>query len=342
MLYLGLHDATDAKASQPDGVGLPRRALARLLDLGVLNLAAASGGIVTILLAAILGDTSTQAGIELFANQEAGSLGLRVIDLCFGIVGLTLVHTISEGLHGSTLGKRLCGITVVREDGSPAGLGPAFRRSLGFLIDQLFFGLVGAHKIMTSPRAQRVGDLWAGTVVVRLAALDPAARRSWPRLLAATGAALMGGAALGAIVVGMQVAHWARIAQRDQVEIVAVRPQPGAPLVGGQTARFSLTVSHTLRSARDGRLRFYVVHGDADFALQGTFNVQAGRGRTNLHGTARLPESRPGYSDPPLPRFVVELYPARNEDSPSTGHAFELERHACPAPVASPQQICIG
>jgi hypothetical protein len=33
---------------------------------------------------------------------------------------VTLLHTLSEGLHGSAIGKRVCGITVVSEDGAPS------------------------------------------------------------------------------------------------------------------------------------------------------------------------------------------------------------------------------
>lgn len=340
-LDLGLHDpGGDAGPAPPEGVGLPRRGLARVIDLVVSNLAVAAGGILALVVAAIFGDASTGAAIELLSNEE-DLVGGRLGELTLGLLSLTLVHTLGEGLHGSTVGKRLCGITVVTEDGRRAGPRAAFKRSVGFLVDQLFFGLVGAHRILQSSRAQRVGDEWAGTMVVRLGAVEPASRRSAPKFLAATGAALAAAAALGTIVVGLQIVRSARLARQDRVEIVAVRPARDARLVGGQPARFSLTVSHTLRSRSDGRLLVYVVHGEEEPQLQGTFSIRGGSGRTDVAGTARLPESQPGYSDPALPYFVVELYPAKNEASASAIHVFGLERRPCPD-AAVAHEICVG
>ena len=340
-LDLGLHDpGGDAGPAPPEGVGLARRGLARVIDLAVSNVAVAAGGIAAYVMGAIFGGPSTGAAIELLTNQE-DLVGGRLAELALGLLSLTLMHTLGEGLHGSTVGKRLCGITVVTEDGGGAGLRAAFKRSVGFLVDQLFFGLVGAHRILQSSRAQRVGDEWAGTMVVRLGAVDAASRRSTARFLAATGAALSAVAALGTIVVGLQVGRTARLAGQDRVEIVAVRPARDARLVGGQPARFSLTVSHTLQSARDGRLLVYVVHGEDEPQLQGTFSIRGGSGRTDVAGSARLPASQPGYSDPALPYFVAELYPAKNESSASAFHVFELERRPCPDAAVS-HEICVG
>ena len=39
-------------------------------------------------------------------------------------------------------------------------------RSLGYYVDGLFFGLVGWTSMSRSPTKQRLGDKWAGTVVV--------------------------------------------------------------------------------------------------------------------------------------------------------------------------------
>jgi uncharacterized RDD family membrane protein YckC len=98
------------------------------------------------------------------------------------------MHVCAEGLHGSTLGKRICGLTVISENGTPATLPGALKRNIAYFWDALFFGLIAARKMSESPRNQRYGDVWGGTQVVRLSSLDASARRSWLRFLLATSA----------------------------------------------------------------------------------------------------------------------------------------------------------
>jgi uncharacterized RDD family membrane protein YckC len=110
------------------------------------------------------------------------------------LIGATAMHTLAEGLDGSTIGKRICGLTVISEDGGPATLRGAFRRSIAFHLDALLFGLIAARKMSESPRCQRHGDVWGGTQVVRLSSLDAGVRRSWLRFaLAATAGATVDG-----------------------------------------------------------------------------------------------------------------------------------------------------
>jgi len=341
---LGLDVAAAPPADAPplEGVGLPLRALARLIDLGVTMLAVFVAGLVGLVVAgALASDAATFAALEMLTGETDGNApGSRLWDSVLTLLAITAMHTLSEGLHGSTLGKRLCGITVVSEDGTPAGLRAAFKRSLGFLVDQLFFGLVGAHKILNAPRAQRFGDETAQTVVVRIHSLAPFARRSARRFLAATAAGILG-AGLVAVIPGvLWLQNRARLAARDEVRIVAVQPKQGAPLLPGRAATFSVTVTHSLHSAVRGSLRFYVAH-EGDVTLERTVPITARTGKTRLEATAQLPADRPGYSDAPLPRLIVELYPAANEASPSAQHELALERARCKAPD-SPGQICIG
>ncbi len=339
-LGLGSLD-TDEAPPLLEGVGLPRRALARLIDIAALNLVLAMGGGVFILAAALAGGPSTQAAIELFTSQATTSVSGRLWDALLGLLCLTLMHTLCEGLHGSTLGKRLCGITVVSQAGGPAGLSAGFKRSVGFLIDQFLCGLVGAHKILNSPQAQRIGDEWADTLVVRLRALDPASRRSGLRFLAAASTGVLACGSVAILATGLQIGRWAWLAAEDRLHIVAVRPKAKAPLQAGRSAVFVVSVTHTLKSAPAGRLRLSVVRGD-DVVLQGTHHIEGGTGTTRIEGTATLPVSQPGYSDPPLPRFIVELYPASNEESPSAEHVVGLERVPCRPPLKTPELICVG
>ena len=78
-------------------------------------------------------------------------------------------YPIFEALgHGRTLGKRAAGIRVVREHGGSIGFVTSAVRNLIRIIDFLpiFYG-VGVVAILVTPRSQRLGDLAAGTYVVR-------------------------------------------------------------------------------------------------------------------------------------------------------------------------------
>ncbi|HEU5359064.1 MAG TPA: stage II sporulation protein M [Gemmatimonadales bacterium] len=70
--------------------------------------------------------------------------------------------------QGQTIGKRANGIRVVRETGHPVTFGAALARNVLRAADFLPVGyLVGLGFVMLHPRARRLGDLVAGTVVVR-------------------------------------------------------------------------------------------------------------------------------------------------------------------------------
>jgi uncharacterized RDD family membrane protein YckC len=76
---------------------------------------------------------------------------------------------------GRTPGKRLNGLRVVRSGGEPVGFLTSAIRNVLRLIDFLPFAyVIGATSILWTRRNQRLGDLAAGTLVVR----DRVARRS--------------------------------------------------------------------------------------------------------------------------------------------------------------------
>ena len=70
--------------------------------------------------------------------------------------------------QGQTVGKRLYGLRVIRDDGAPAGFVAVLIRNLIRIVDFLpaFYGL-GLLMIIFTSRSQRLGDLAAGTYVVR-------------------------------------------------------------------------------------------------------------------------------------------------------------------------------
>lgn len=89
--------------------------------------------------------------------------------LLFGIVTLFLYFILQEGLwNGQTIGKRAFHLRVVLADGTPAGFVAALGRNLLRPADMLPGPyLVGIIAVLTNVRSQRIGDLFANTIVVR-------------------------------------------------------------------------------------------------------------------------------------------------------------------------------
>jgi len=81
---------------------------------------------------------------------------------------LLAYHFIFESLSGGkTLGKMIVKIKVTNSDGSIPGIGSYFLRWLLSPIDLLLWGSVGAIFILASRNHQRLGDMAAGTIVVK-------------------------------------------------------------------------------------------------------------------------------------------------------------------------------
>ena len=75
--------------------------------------------------------------------------------------------SVCEGVLGTTLGKRLFGLRVVRAaDGRPCGPFAALVRTVLRMVDNILFSLPGITAIVYSPRRQRFGDRAARTLVV--------------------------------------------------------------------------------------------------------------------------------------------------------------------------------
>ena len=110
--------------------------------------------------------------IALFMTREGISHHpFRLIMMIFSTVmfyfiGGFLYHSLLEGMLGTTLGKRLCNITVLKADFTPCGLGAGFLRNLLRIVDSFFYYLVAAVSLAGTLKWQRLGDLAAETVVV--------------------------------------------------------------------------------------------------------------------------------------------------------------------------------
>ncbi len=131
---------------------LPSRALAILLDLAVY---------VTVYVLLTVGLTLATASLDPAAQAAVGVACFLLL-----LVGVPIaVETLS---HGRSLGKLACGLRVVRDDGGPIRFRHALvRGALGVVELLLTFGTVAAVASLVSVRGRRLGDVFAGTLVVR-------------------------------------------------------------------------------------------------------------------------------------------------------------------------------
>ncbi|MGW8747990.1 RDD family protein [Streptomyces sp. NPDC055794] len=131
---------------------LPSRALAVLLDLAVA---------VAVYIAVTIALVASTASLDM-AAQTALSIAVFVLVLVGGPIA---VETLS---HGRSLGKMACGLRVVRDDGGPIRFRHALVRGLIGVIEILMtFGVVACIASLVSARGRRLGDVFAGTLVVR-------------------------------------------------------------------------------------------------------------------------------------------------------------------------------
>ncbi|ANB06756.1 hypothetical protein SAM40697_2798 [Streptomyces ambofaciens] len=131
---------------------LPSRALAVLLDLAVA---------VAVYVAVTVALVASTASLDM-AAQTALSIAAFVLVLVGGPIA---VETLS---HGRSLGKMACGLRVVRDDGGPVRFRHSLVRGLIGVIEILMtFGVVACIASLVSARGRRLGDVFAGTLVVR-------------------------------------------------------------------------------------------------------------------------------------------------------------------------------
>ncbi|MEP6901521.1 MAG: RDD family protein [Actinomycetota bacterium] len=117
-----------------------------------------------------VGDNFDRPAASLIAEMSKWTLALMIIILFLIFAGYFIFF---EWIwNGQTPGKRLMKLRVIREDGRPITLWEAIARNLLRIFDNVpWFILpiysVGLISIFLSNRDQRIGDMFAGTVVVR-------------------------------------------------------------------------------------------------------------------------------------------------------------------------------
>jgi uncharacterized RDD family membrane protein YckC len=132
--------------------GFASRILAGLLDLTIQL-------VVFTILTVIIGIA--------FAGDESGVQTTIAIVTFFVLFAYPI--SFETWLRGRTPGKIALGIRAVTLDGAPIRLREATLRAMGGVVDRLLppGGITGALFVTFTPRHQRVGDLIAGTIVIR-------------------------------------------------------------------------------------------------------------------------------------------------------------------------------
>jgi uncharacterized RDD family membrane protein YckC len=132
---------------------IPSRALGQLVDLGV--------------------RIGLFYGLALFASIIGIGAGSSAV-VVTGIVGTFLIIfgypiLFEVRWQGRTIGKRALGLRVVTVEGAPVGFRHAAIRSMVAIVD--FFippiAVVATFSVLLTNRSQRLGDVFAGTIVLR-------------------------------------------------------------------------------------------------------------------------------------------------------------------------------
>ncbi|MGW0969110.1 RDD family protein [Streptomyces sp. NPDC002516] len=131
---------------------LPSRALAVALDLGVA---------VAVYIVVTIGLVAATAALD-----DAAQIAVSIASFLLVLVGGPIaVETLS---HGRSLGKLAFGLRVVRDDGGPIRFRHALvRGAVGVVEILMTFGIVACIASLVSERGRRLGDVFAGTLVVR-------------------------------------------------------------------------------------------------------------------------------------------------------------------------------
>lgn len=119
--------------------------------------------------------------------------------LLVGIVAVVMFayFVLAEAMSGATLGKFVAQIKVENGTGQRITLRASAIRNLMRLIDALGFYLLGAISVIVTGRNQRLGDLAAGTVVVRRESGSAPRLGALVAALVLTFGGIAGGLALG-------------------------------------------------------------------------------------------------------------------------------------------------
>ena len=130
---------------------LPVRALSALIDVAVIFVAYLAGVMLW--------------AITLSEFDPALSGAVLIIFTVLTIIGYPVIF--ETATRGRTLGKMALGLRVVSDDGGPERFRQALFRALASFIEiWMFFGGPAVICSLLSPKGKRLGDVFAGTVVI--------------------------------------------------------------------------------------------------------------------------------------------------------------------------------
>ena len=202
VIYLSSLESYAGRADALPGVSFWPRAVARVIDFAIHYAISFSAGLFfAVIVVSIARLTHNRQALVLLRKTSTNGILLFLAAL----LGSIVLEALCEGLHGSTPGKYLLGMTVVQEDGTPCRLGPAFIRSFAYVIDGLFFGLVGYFAMNKTPQEQRHGDEWAHTIVCRRSNVAAQNLRGFGQFLMAFLLGVMADVAL--LITGLMLKH---------------------------------------------------------------------------------------------------------------------------------------
>lgn len=266
--------------------------------------------------------------------DEAAVMALAIASFLLILVGGPIaVETLS---HGRSLGKLACGLRVVRDDGGPIRFRHALvRGAMGVVEVLMSFGVIACIASLVSARGRRIGDVFAGTLVVRERV--PAGRMAMvpppPPWLAGRFAELD----LSAVPDDLWLAirqYLTRLGQLDagvsqsMAERLAddLAARTGAPVPQGVPAGAYLAAVVHERQARDARRAFGASVGLAPVAAPAPPAGLADSTRPSAAPTPPVPNptSTPRPAAAPAPAAPLPPSPARPsapEAPPATGFA---------------------
>ncbi|WP_328871801.1 RDD family protein [Streptomyces sp. NBC_00287] len=285
---------------------LPSRALAVLLDLVVA---------VAVYIAVSIGLFAATASLD-----EAAQIAVSIASFLLVLVGAPIaVETLS---HGRSLGKLACGLRVVRDDGGPIRFRHALvRGAIGVIEILLTFGVVACIASLVSARGRRLGDVFAGTLVVRERV--PQARSGFVPPPPPWLAGRFSGLDLSAVPDGLWLAirqyltrmqqldpqvGWA-MAERLAADLAA---RTGTPAPQGVPPAAYLAAVVQERQAREAR-RAFATGPTADRAPTGGWPQSA-----PAPGVYGSPAFQPTFDTPPAPSPAPPTPPVSHEE-PSGG-----------------------
>ena len=127
---------------------LLRRSLAAIIDYGIFIA-------FFVWFVSTYGDPNEEGGYSIHGLKGAW---IEIFWLCY--------FPILESLTGQTLGKKILGLKVVAISGREISFWQALKRHLLDIFDFFCFGIIAFIAIKNTPAHQRLGDLWAKTIVI--------------------------------------------------------------------------------------------------------------------------------------------------------------------------------